>query len=255
MEDIEITATEVVETKPTAVSVTAPTVQQVAGVDSFRDSASFEFAQRTAKLLAASTLVPEAYRNNIPNVMVAMNMAQRVGADPMAVMQNLNIIHGRPSWSSAFAIGVLNQCGRFTELQFIMSGTGEEAGCHIETTSTQTGAKIIGPRVTLKMAKAEGWEGKAGSKWKTMPELMLRYRAAAFFSRLYAADLLLGMQTVEEAQDISRQRGVALPEIYPGHEKWESMLAALAAGTTTIKGVKTRFSISPENEALITARP
>jgi len=48
---------------------------------------------------------------------------------------------------------------------------------------------------------------------------------------------------------------VVLPEIHPGHEKWEGMLAALAAGTTTVAAIKTRYSISPENEALITARP
>ena len=35
-----------------------------------------------------------------------------------------------------------------------------------------------------------------------MPELMIRYRAAAFWGRLYASDLLLGMQTQEEALDI-----------------------------------------------------
>jgi len=52
------------------------------------------------------------------------------------------------------------------------------------------------------MAAAEGWATKAGSKWKTMPELMLRYRAAAFFGRLYAPDILMGMQTAEEAVDV-----------------------------------------------------
>jgi hypothetical protein len=52
------------------------------------------------------------------------------------------------------------------------------------------------------MASAEGWATKAGSKWKTMPELMLRYRAAAFFGRLYAPDILMGMQTAEEAADV-----------------------------------------------------
>jgi hypothetical protein len=53
------------------------------------------------------------------------------------------------------------------------------------------------------MAKAEGWLDKAGSKWKTMPELMLKYRAAAFFGRLYAPEVLMGMQTSEEVIDIT----------------------------------------------------
>jgi len=54
----------------------------------------------------------------------------------------------------------------------------------------------------MAMAEAEGWSTKPGSKWKTMPELMLRYRAAAFFARIYAPDITLGMQTSEESMDI-----------------------------------------------------
>ena len=53
------------------------------------------------------------------------------------------------------------------------------------------------------MAKAEGWLTKTGSKWQTMPELMLKYRAAAFFGRLYAPEVLMGMQTAEEVIDIT----------------------------------------------------
>jgi hypothetical protein len=52
------------------------------------------------------------------------------------------------------------------------------------------------------MVKEENWLSKPGSKWKTMPELMFHYRAAAFFGRLYASDILMGMHTVEEIQDI-----------------------------------------------------
>lgn len=52
------------------------------------------------------------------------------------------------------------------------------------------------------MAKKEGWVSKTGSKWLTMPELMIRYRAAAFWGRLYASDMLLGMYSQEEVVDI-----------------------------------------------------
>ena len=50
------------------------------------------------------------------------------------------------------------------------------------------------------MAKAEGWT--KNSKWRTMPQLMLNYRAASFFGRQHVADLLLGVQTEEEVVDI-----------------------------------------------------
>ena len=78
----------------------------------------FELVQRQAKALSLSTMIPKDYQNNIPNTLVALEMAQRLGASPLMVMQNLHIIHGRPSWSSTFIIAALNSCGRFTALRF-----------------------------------------------------------------------------------------------------------------------------------------
>ena len=73
----------------------------------------FELAQRKANIYAKSTLVPKDYQGNVGNVMIAENMARRMGADTLMVMQNLYIVHGRPSWSSAFLIATFNSCGRF----------------------------------------------------------------------------------------------------------------------------------------------
>jgi hypothetical protein len=59
------------------------------------------------------------------------------------------------------------------------------------------------------MVKAEKWDAPKGygekqqvSKWVTMPELMFMYRAATFFGRAHDSDLLMGMKTVEELEDI-----------------------------------------------------
>ncbi|MEG2268721.1 MAG: recombinase RecT, partial [Acinetobacter sp.] len=56
-------------------------------------------------------------------------------------------------------------------------------------------------KISMEMAVKEGWYTKNGSKWKTMPEQMLRYRAASFFGRVYAPELLMGLRSVEEEQD------------------------------------------------------
>ena len=63
------------------------------------------------------------------------------------------------------------------------------------------GKNIKGSTVSIAMAKAEGWT--RNSKWRTMPEQMLKYRAATFFGRQYIPDLLLGVQTSEEVVDIT----------------------------------------------------
>ncbi len=165
------------------------------------DKEGFELAQRTATVLSKSDLVPQQFKNNLPNCIIAINMASRIGADPLMVMQNMYIVHGKPSWSSTFLIAAINSCGKFkAPLRFETNGEGDQKQC-IAWTIDLTGEKLESPAITIQMAKEEGWLNKAGSKWKTMPELMLRYRAAAFFSRLYCPEITMGMHTVEEIQD------------------------------------------------------
>lgn len=169
----------------------------------FADSASFEHAQRVAKMLSASNLIPQAYQNNIQNTMIALEMANRIGATPLMVMQNLHVIQGKPSWSSAFIIAAINSCKKFAPLRFVVKGQGDKMQCFARAKDLTTGKMLNGVTVTMAMAKAEGWIDKAGSKWKTMPELMIQYRAAAFFGRLYVPEIMMGMLTAEEVQDIS----------------------------------------------------
>lgn len=164
--------------------------------------ATFEHAQRVAKMLASSTLIPKEYQGNIQNTMIALEMANRIGASPLMVMQNLYIVHGKPSWSSSFIIAALNSSKKFSPVRFEMDGEGDEYGCFAWAYDATNNEKLLGPKITMKMAKAEGWVDKNGSKWKTMPELMLRYRAAAFFGRLYAPEIMMGMQTMEEVVDV-----------------------------------------------------
>ncbi|MDN7441169.1 hypothetical protein QZM64_18590 [Burkholderia cepacia] len=207
---------------------------------------SFELMQRAANLLASSTLVPAAYRkviekldkfgnvkerkendNALANAVVALNMAQRMGADPLMVMQNLYIVEGRPSWSSQWIIAAVNGCGRFSPLRFDIKVLGAKNVDYVETfwennqrqkrtisvpitdkvcvawaIEKETGERIESPAVSIEMAVKEGWYTKNGSKWQTMDEVMLRYRTASFFGKLYAPELLMGLMTVEEAADI-----------------------------------------------------
>lgn len=167
------------------------------------NSQSFELAQRAAKLLAASTLVPKDYQGNLANCVIALNMAARVGADPLMVMQNLVIVHGRPTWSSQFLIATVNACGRFSALRYEFFGTpgADDWGCRAWAVEKATGEKLIGTDVTLLMAKREGWYSKNGSKWQSMPQQMLMYRAGSWWCRAYAPELSLGLHTADEIAD------------------------------------------------------
>lgn len=167
-------------------------------------SETFEVAQRMAKALASSSIVPAEYRGNIANVMVAMEYAHRLGASVLAVMQNLDVINGRPSLRSTFLIGTVNACGRFTPIRFRWQGTEgkDDWGCRAVATERESGEECVGPLITIGLAKAEGWFTKSGSKWKTIPELMLSYRSAAFWTRIFAPELSLGLHTSDENEDI-----------------------------------------------------
>ncbi|MAX82390.1 MAG: hypothetical protein CL843_19700 [Crocinitomicaceae bacterium] len=170
----------------------------------FGSSASFDLAQRMAKALTTSSLVPKEYKDNMGNALIALELSARVNASPLMVMQNLDIIHGRPSWRSQFIIAAINTCGRFSPLRFRFEGIEgkDDWGCRACAIEKASGEELQGPLVTIKIAKDEGWYSRNGSKWQTLPELMLRYRSAAFFGRLYAPELLMGIQTSEEVIDL-----------------------------------------------------
>ena len=167
-------------------------------------SEQFEVGQRMAKALASSNVVPQQYQGNLPNVMVAMEYAHRLGASVLAVMQNLDVIHGRPSLRSTFLIGTVNASGRFSPIRWQFQGKEgtDEWGVRAVAKDLRTGEECRGPLITIALAKSEGWYQKKGSKWQSTPELMLMYRSAAWWTRLYCPELSLGLHASDEWEDV-----------------------------------------------------
>lgn len=170
----------------------------------FFDLEGFELLQRVAKAFASSTLVPQQFQNNVANCMIALNLAERLNADALMVMQNLYIVHGRPGWSSKFLIATFNHCGRFTAVKYEFFGekNTDSWGCRASSTELSSGETIIGPDITIQMAKDEGWYNKSGSKWKTIPQLMLMYRSAGWMINTAAPEISMGLPTQDELHDI-----------------------------------------------------
>jgi len=187
----------------TEMATAQPAPIESARTDSERN---WNLMQRRAKALAASGLVPEVYQNNLPNVLVALDMADRLGANPLMVMQNLVIIHGRPSWSATFLIATVNQCGRFTPLRYETRGDDPrktDFRCRAVARDIASGDVCEGEWIDWPMVDGEGWSKKSGSKWKTMPGQMFRYRAAAFWARTFAPEVSMGIYTEDEARDVA----------------------------------------------------
>jgi len=177
---------------------------------SFDDAKSFEHLQRVAKVFSQSSLVPDTFRGKMSECIIALEMAHRIGASPLAVMQNIYIVHGKPAWSSQFLISCVNACGKFSPLRYEM--TEGDTACVAWAYDLLTKEKLRSPKITMAMANAEGWVSKSGSKWKTMPDLMLRYRAATLFARTYCPELTMGIQTKDEVIDVTDAVVVSTPQ-------------------------------------------
>lgn len=194
---------EAMEVKTTTEEIANPTG---AMVSIWSNKPLFDQAARQAKILAQSDLVPEGtYRGKPANCLIALDMAYRTNMSPLNVMQNLFIVKGKPGWSGQYCIAAVNSSPRFsTKLEFVqlLDDSGKTKGYYAQATEAGTNKLCVGSPVTWDMVKAEGWYDKNGSKWKTMPDLMFHYRAAAFFAREFCPEVLNGLQTVEELRDV-----------------------------------------------------
>ena len=156
---------------------------------------------KIAECLARSEMIPQNYRNKPESVLLAIDVARQLQLSPLFIMQNLYVIAGKTSWSAQYSASVIR--ANFTNVQVELQGENDNRGCRIIATD-KNGNVCKGTRVTIKMAKQEGWFNKTGSKWQTMPEQLLIYRAYSFFARAYCPDKLLGIHDEFENLDISK---------------------------------------------------
>lgn len=195
----------------------------------FENAKSFESAQRMAICLSRSRIVPAVFQGEqgVPNSMIALELASRLKTSIFMIMQNLYVVNGRPAFSAQFIIAAIQSCGRFSALKYKKryDDRGNVIGCRAYATEVSSGDILEGPEVTLEMARAEGWSTRNGSKWKTMPELMMTYRAAAFFGRLYAPDIMMGMKQEDEVIDATGYTPTV--ELIPKNQDKTSELNAL----------------------------
>lgn len=179
----------------------------------------FELEQRKAKAFSLSAFFPKhlwgqgqnAAQISVANATIVYDIAYRMNLSPLEVAQSIFIIQGKPSFETKFLVARLNTSGLLKgRLNTIVSQDGQSAYC--EAIDAQTGAVLRGTTITMEMAKREGWLSKNGSKWQTMPTLMLKYRAQSFFINEFFPEVRLGLRTKEEIQDIVEVEEVSDPK-------------------------------------------
>ena len=197
MSEEKLTELQILQAKQSAEFALTPVGQTVK---------QFEVMQRMAQMYTTSTIVPDRYKGNIGNCVIALDMAMRMGCNPLMCMQNLYIVNGDPSFSSKFLIATINASGRFSPLRYEFKGEEgtPQYGCRCvayESSDKEHKEPLHGDWITISMADKEGWITKKGSKWQSMPSQMLRYRAAAFWQRAYCPEISMGLLTKEELEE------------------------------------------------------
>lgn len=223
-------------------------IENAAIIVGFETAAGFDLLQRQAKLFAASKIVPQTYQNNLADCAIALDLAYRIGASPLLAMQNLYVVHGRPAWSAQFLIATVNKSGKFSALRYEFEGKPgtDDWGCRAVATELASEKELKGSLITIGLAKREGWYSKNGSKWQTMPELMLQYRAASWFVRAYCPEIAMGIHTKEEIED-----AVDMTQDIDGAYLIDDMPAEPAKGNAGVKDVlKAKTGPEPEPETM-----
>lgn len=213
----------------------------------FANREVFDHSQRVSLMLSKSDLIPDTFKGKPENIMIALEIANRVGASPLMVMQNLYIVYGKPAWSSQFLIATLNASGRFSALRYEQD---DKNGGRCRAYATDKNGELChGAWVSMEMATAEGWVNKNNSKWKSMPELMMRYRAAAFFTRQFAPEISMGIHTYEEVIEVTPPVKTTEPPTQTETES-DRFLKVIQSCDTLDKLNKNRKSLSkyPEHQ-------
>ncbi len=246
---------------------------------------SFETTQRIGTMFSKSSIVPKEYQGNVANCAIAVDMAMHLGKgiSPLTVMQQLTIVQGRPTWSAQFLISCINTCGKFSTIRYEEKNLGkvgkvavnkyvyengkntqklvetdeykdvDNLSCIAYAYDNATGEKLQSIEISIKMAMSEGWYAKSGSKWQSMPQQMLRYRAAAFWQRAYAPEVGMGFYTTEEVQDMS-PKDATYTEIKDADEKSVAEMAMEEAMRKAAQGSKSDEVEQPTAEAEETAQ-
>lgn len=172
----------------------------------------FSRVYKLAQVISTADIIPDSYKGKPADCAIALDMSNRMGVSPIMVMQSLYVVKGKPSWSGQACKAFIEGSGKFKPgsvrpVYFGERGT-ESRGCYLTAVWADSGEKVEGPEVTIRMARSEGWI--KNPKWINMPELMLAYRASAFFARIYCPDMLMGLRVEGEIEDVE---GSAAPRV------------------------------------------
>ena len=158
--------------------------------------ANMEDAMKAASMLAESNMVPNAYKGQPGDTLVAMMMGSELGLNPIQSLQNIAVINGRPCIYGDAMLALVQNHPSFSSIDESFDSSTMTATC----TVTRKSSKPHTQTFSQADATTAGLWSKQGP-WQTSPKRMLCMRARGFALRNQFADALLGLITTEEAYD------------------------------------------------------
>lgn len=157
-------------------------------------------AMEFSKMLSVSSMVPKAYQGKPEDILVACQWGAEIGLAPMQALQNIAVINGRPSVYGDAAMALVQASPVCDDIEEFIEGEGTDNPVAV-CVAHRKGRKPVTARFSVKDAQRAGLWGKQGP-WTQYPKRMLQMRARGFALRDAFPDVLKGLITAEEAQDI-----------------------------------------------------
>jgi len=156
-----------------------------------------ERAMRAAELIAKSDMIPKHFQGKPANVLLVIEHAARVGLAPMMMLQECYVVHGNLSHSGKLVKAMIDASGLYSSTSYVIETRDGKAYCRLQAVRARDGVIVDGPVVDVEALKR-----RHKNKWDEIPDMMMRYRAAAYFMRSECPGVGLGLLTEDESEEI-----------------------------------------------------
>lgn len=154
-------------------------------------------AMELAKMMAATKSVPPHLRGNAGDCLAVVMFASRVEMDPFAVSSKTYFVNDRMAYEAQLVMALINTRAPLVgRLKYEWIGEGNAMKCRV------TG-KLRGEPEPLSVEQDIGTiTTKNSPLWKSSPKQQLGYYTARMWGRLHCPEVLLGVYTPDEMQDM-----------------------------------------------------
>lgn len=159
-------------------------------------AASLDSRIRYAQTLAASNLLPAAYRQQPANVLLAVETGTMLGVHPIAALNGINVIQGKPTVSPALMTALVRRAGHKVRVRVTGTAKDGDLAATVEVIRADDPDFTYSATWTLDRAERAGL--LRNDTWTKYPEAMLKARATSEVCREAAEEALCGVQYTPE---------------------------------------------------------